>query len=330
MLYLPSIAPDVRDTLTFRLDHKVTRVSSEEEDIRDAFKQAAYYFTHEAASMGEIAPSIWDISADAWEQFTSNCQAYLDSMRCLVKQAGISSGDSILDIGAGTGSTTDIIRDCVSDVRLTILDSSPQMLARAKRRFNHSAQYALCSVPGTPNERLVDITAKFDCIILHLALPSLASTPEDLTRIATWSRKWTKSGGKLALAAHNTAIRSPQSRYRPDIDPLRQALITAARVRGYEQYLKSSRSQPLDPDSVMTAFTNACYRLIGQQGRKDFKITMDDRIRMWTTPAVMNELLDLTMIPENERIAIIHDVATAVGGGDTPDINVTYWVFEAI
>jgi SAM-dependent methyltransferase len=329
VLYLPSEDKDLKTTLTLRVLHNRRHLlGTSVEELNEALFESYKVITHQAASIGCVQPSIWDISVESWDSFTSQCEGYSQSMKTLVELSKIKDGESVLDLGAGCGSTTQIIRDRAPHAKLTLLDSSPQMLHRAKIRFGESAEYVLCKLPGLLGEQPMDLEhhSQFDHIVLHLALPSIASTKRDLESVATWSRQWLKREGRFTIAAHNTVVTNDLVSYRPETDEFRTRLLAAARKRCVENTRNDPREQCLSPNDVTTAFSEAGFRL-EETKASSYPWTMNDRILMWQTPAVLDRLIDAKSVPVDVRKAILQEVKQHVDGQGTAPLAVTFFVF---
>ena len=108
--------------------------------------------------------------------------------------------------------------------------------ASCQNPFRESAEYVLFKLPGLQGDSPIDLDAdsRFDHIILHLALPSIACTKRDLESVARWSRQWVKQGGRFTIAAHNTVVTNDLVSYQPETHEFRTLLLAAARSRCVE------------------------------------------------------------------------------------------------
>ncbi len=96
--------------------------------------------------------------------------------------------------------------------------------------------------------------------------------------------------GCVVLAAHNTAVSIEKSNYDLEADPLRKAVNLVARRLHHSEYFRTLNVKRFTRNEVEEAFLSQRYV---QQKCEDanFKLTMADRLRMWRTPAVLNDLL---------------------------------------
>ena len=329
VVYLPNGNRDTRNHLTLRFAPTTRTKASNYEKLEQAFLRGFEALTTHARPLGELAPSVWDVSAASWESYVSSCEAYDKSMQKLCTLADLHEGDTVLDVGAGCGKMSRIVLNVVGAHNLYLLDSSPQMLELARRRFQETAEYVLPRVPPVPGHGIVDLRSGFlfDHAIIHMALPSAANSREELQKLASWLCDNLKRGGRVSVAAHNTAVRYPATEYDPTADVFRAELLASLRKEGYESHLRSRQWRPLDPQDVEIVFQDAGFAR-DLTRHEEFRWTVDNRVAMWKVPAVLDSLVDITKIPSGVHEKVLQTVANQVGNQTTLPLGVTFWRFS--
>jgi SAM-dependent methyltransferase len=324
--YLPGRLTDTRDSLAIRMD----RGSKDSINMISTYADSLASIAQNAVSLGHIEPSLWDLSADEWAEFTSHCKAYKQSMEFLVDSFGIVPDCRVLDVGAGTGYPSKVLKDKLKPERLTVLDASPQVLNKAKSILGeYDVRYALVSVPTPLHERVIDLEAQFDFIILHLVLPNIASTQESLRSVARWCKRWLAPNGNVVIAAHNTAVKTQTDIFDPNVDALRANLRNALERRGLGKFHDQRPKRRFEREEVASAFYEAGFNL-KETKEKSYALTMKDRIRMWSSPAVFQEAVQLSQLEVATIVSIMKDVEEKVGSLATPDMTIAYWLFSNI
>jgi ubiquinone/menaquinone biosynthesis C-methylase UbiE len=112
-----------------------------------------------------------------------------------VDLAGIEDGETILDVGCGTGALTFAARDRAPSSVIRGIDASPEMIAVARRKSNR--KNAKIDFQVAPIEALPFADGEFDVVLSSLMLHHL---PEDVKRAGLDEvRRVLKPGGRLAV-----------------------------------------------------------------------------------------------------------------------------------
>jgi SAM-dependent methyltransferase len=295
-----AVAPFVAEnTLTIRYKKNLPWFfRSRTNDVINFYTTAYQNIANRAQCLGIFKHSLWDDSVQEWSEFSGQCYAHLASMEFLLDTAQLTGKEKVLDVAAGTGHVSKLIIDKYPTVKLSVLDASPRIIEMCRTVLHHTARYALCRVP----ENCIDIqNTYYDVILIHLSLPALARTLQELEKLAVWCRKYLAPNGKVILAAHNTAVDIP-SDFLIDRDPLREALqneLEAMNLK-YHEYAKKRFS----PAEINYAFENVGFRCI-ENKTKSFRMDMEHRITMWSAPAVLGEVTDVSLISDKKRRYLI-------------------------
>lgn len=318
--YLPTPNPDAKESLTFRLAVQQGREDSVSQ-LATLYATGYQHIRNKAFSLGDFSPSLWDLSAVEWARFASTCNAHMASMRFLCEFGDFSGVENVIDVACGDGATSEILSKCIGNGRLTVLDASPQMVARAKTVLPNTVRFSLQVVPPRNNARMIDLVPPYDVVVVHLSLPSIANSLASLSEFARWSRIILADTGHLLIAAHNTAVHLEQSTFDIKNDPLREAI----REFTDKKLWRNPRNGPVfTVQDIEGAIAEAGYSL--QQSRvQSFPLTMRDRVAMWSTPAVLDDMIDVHRTSAEQRKELMSKVWTRVAGKATPDMTVKYW-----
>jgi len=84
----------------------------------------------------ELDPRVafFDHHAHCWEDNPQSNASILRRLGCLRERLGLRFGLRVLEVGCGTGLITGWLTDCVGGDRVTAMDFSPAMLAKAKAK----------------------------------------------------------------------------------------------------------------------------------------------------------------------------------------------------
>jgi len=249
-------------------------------------------------------------------------------MRSLIQFADIQKDDEVLDIAAGSGETSKILLDAVPKGQLTVLDASPQMLEAAKRILGEpgNVRYALSHAPA-PHGEDIDIQGQtFTTVVIHLSLRTLASNTSDLKHLARWCMLFLRGGGSLVLCTHNTAVQvKPEARWDKWEDPFRTALEQVANQMGVPR--REGPTSPFQMEEITHAFQDSGYSQ-KKMSTETFKRTMDDRLVMWSVPAVLDSVVDVHQVSSRQRDELLRIVRERVHGQETMPMTVAYWLFR--
>jgi demethylmenaquinone methyltransferase/2-methoxy-6-polyprenyl-1,4-benzoquinol methylase len=140
----------------------------------------------------------------------------VDRVHALVA-AAISRGDSVLEIGCGTGAVTE--RLVARGARVTALDQSPEMLERARARLADAPAESVVWMERTASEIDALPEAGFDTVVASLSLSEM-SAPERRFVLGE-ARRRLRPGGVLVVAdevrphgwrrALHALLRAPQA-----------------------------------------------------------------------------------------------------------------------
>ena len=111
----------------------------------------------------------------------------------LLSQISITSGDSILDVGTGTGVLIPFYKEINKDIKIIGVDISEGMLKVAKRKFSNLENVSFDLI-DIENEI---INSKFDKIVLYSMFPHLNNRVETIKKLVENNLN---QNGKLLIA----------------------------------------------------------------------------------------------------------------------------------
>ncbi|MFZ3209240.1 MAG: TIR domain-containing protein [Geobacteraceae bacterium] len=326
--YLPMQEIDAQKALTFKIDTHVDDSDSMKclmSHYREAFKAIAAT-SKSIASFGQ--PTLWDLSVDRWADYSRSCAAHRESMRLLVRLAGLQGQEHVLEIGSGSGETTAILLNAIRRGALTAVESSPQMLRRLRKTiesgYNSRVEFVLTGVPDMNNLTPFDIDGKkYDLIVIHHALTGLVNSAIEVEQLAMWCIDYLNHQGRVMICVHNGAVDLDEiCTFKSEGDVLRELMRIEADKHGYKVRRPASR---LRPAQVINAFESHGFSLIKQPNNIDGlaswsvggtthsipvlhqTMTWKDRRSLWRVPAVIGSYVDIEGLASRQSYRLVYD-----------------------
>jgi len=185
--------------------------------------------------------------ADKWDQI---CHHDIVKLKAITKMAYISKGETVLDVGTGTGVMLPFIREFVGDTgQITAIDLAEKMLevARQKCPFEN-VSFVLGDISAVTLPE-----SHFDVIMCYSVFPHFQDKPGTVSRMAGLL----KPGGRLVIAhsqsrdaINNLHARSPDTVSRDELPE-------AATIK---KYIKQAELVP-----ILTEDNEEMFVVIGQK-----------------------------------------------------------------
>ncbi|MEA5364163.1 class I SAM-dependent methyltransferase [Amycolatopsis sp., V23-08] len=141
-------------------------------------------------------PAAFDGGAAAYDRLVGVNPGYHRHLRISARRLGAADGSRILDAGCGTGASTAALLSAVPHARITAIDASAEMLARARaKRWPATVDFV-----HTPVEDLAD-EDPFDAIFAAYLVRNLADPDTQLKKLHGLLRP----GGRIAV--HEYSVR---------------------------------------------------------------------------------------------------------------------------
>ncbi len=128
----------------------------------------------------------WDAA-----KYEATHSAQNDAGKELIAMAALTAGDTVLDIGCGTGSLTVELAVLAADGRVVGLDPSAEMLALAEEKIRPAGNITLMHMPAQE----MNFSAEFDVVYSNSALQWIQEQEE----VMALSFRALKNKGRLAL-----------------------------------------------------------------------------------------------------------------------------------
>ena len=127
------------------------------------------------------------------ENWDNTIKVDKEKINKLLSQISITSGDSILDVGTGTGVLIPFYKEISNDIKITGVDISEGMLKVAKRKFSdlENVSFDLIDIEKET------INSKFDKIVLYSMFPHLNNRVETIKKLV---ENKLNQNGKLLIA----------------------------------------------------------------------------------------------------------------------------------
>jgi SAM-dependent methyltransferase len=251
-------------------------------------------------------------------------------MTKLVELACVKKGERILDLGSGSGSTSEILLQNRQEVSVVLLDGSPQMVRLAREQFNHmrGVRVALCRLPPHGGEDIDLGREKFSLITIHQSLRDLIDAFGNVDNLARWCRDRLDNTGRVMIGAHNGIVLTKE----PDgfsgwEDPFRAALIKKlSENRQCRPYLRKSPKK-LSEKEIQEAFERQGFEVLTKH-EEVFQYSFEDRQRMWHVPAVMDSVIDVRRVGSEVVAKFVDEAVGPLLRQQTMPRTMIYWLFK--
>lgn len=295
---IPTPQANAKDSATLRLHSKTRDLVARQ--YHETYSKAYETVSGSSLRLLDRSPhDIWDMSAGAWFNFESNAllpgtnhSIYVESMIRLAKFSCVMPDDYLIDIGCGTGQASIALARLVTEGELTLVDSSPEMIRKAKMLFDEQFPGRVRCIPMDIVHGLELVRPKqgFDKAITHLSLQWIINRSFSLQSFARVLGGALRPDGEVTIALHNTALMDSQFAYPPNwVDPLRESLKEKARERGY-LLTNEPTSTVFTQPQIRTAFERSGFKQVAK-GRVSLPRTMADRLLLWGVPAVLSSIV---------------------------------------
>jgi ubiquinone/menaquinone biosynthesis C-methylase UbiE len=142
-------------------------------------------------------PGAFDGGAAAYDRLVGVNPGYHHHLRISARRLGPAAGARVLDAGCGTGASTAALLAVAPDARVTAIDASAAMLARARAKpWPEHVEFV-----HTPVEELAGVHGPFDAIFAAYLLRNLADPDAQLKTLHDLLRP----GGHIAV--HEYSVR---------------------------------------------------------------------------------------------------------------------------
>lgn len=294
--------PSRESDTTFSYTYRLTLQKNKKFNLYKRYSTANEYIdkiSHLIFNIELNKENSWNASPEIWDKYEIKHRIYESTMSDLVEFSKIPNKGKVLDIGAGTGRMSNIIKETVELRKLVLLDNSPQMLGYVTNLDNNIKS----------NESIIDLiltdarkgrplygayeNIKFDRIICHFSMQLILTDNLNEETFSHIWKKYLKKSGRLIFSLHNTHFSGYEPKgYENWEDPLRKKLLEYAQKKNYQQV--DLRKYKID--DLISHFKMAGLNLIEKEV-VTYKRTMSDRLDMWKVPGIFSNSFK---IPENQ------------------------------
>lgn len=278
--------------------------------------------------LGTFDRSVWDVSANQWSNYARQSNVLSHSSTIVAEMIQPQRGDSVLDIGSGSGDSVHAILKLHPDVSIVLLDGSPQMIRILRDKFQNDShvRFALCQLPSY-NESIIDLDQdKFSFIVFHQSLSELVRSFGSLDDVAIWCRSRLKLSGQLLVTAHNTVVVTDRPMgFQCWDDPFRAEIVKKLKKKKYKLYLQETQPM-IRQEDIIVAFESHGFKL--EDCRNEvIELNYEERRRLWHVPAVMNSVVDGTTSELVNLNVVVDEVVDSLRGQKTMPRTVVFWRF---
>ena len=317
-----------KDGVTLRL-HAVSSGEFERKLFR------TYISSHEKTESKAIRfvgfrRTVWDESTTQWKKFTDNCEAHQENMAKLATSLSLNDGMNVLELASGNGMLASLIGDQNAHVCLFLTDNSGQMIKSCTHAINNISASVLFFDPlenGHNWQEFFPENTCFDRIVSHLSFPFPEMRFEDFHRIIDFMRTALRNDGSVHISIHNTAIQIEGDAYNKESDEFRAALISAFQDKFGVSILKYCQHKTISVADFEAAFLQKGF-LVSSSRLEEYAFTMHDRIRMWSTPAILNSLFHIEKCNLDHVAEIMDKMLRRFGNEETLPMKTVTYVFS--
>ncbi len=157
--------------------------------------------------------------AEAWDTLVTHD---MDKVRKIIELAGVAAGNTVLDVGTGTGVIIPILQSHVGNQgKITAIDISDKMIAVAQKKFSYpNVEFVVGDVMESRFQK-----EQFDCILCYSMFPHFEDQKAAIALLATYLKK----GGKLAVC-HSQSREAINNLHRDLTGPVQKDRLPAADV----------------------------------------------------------------------------------------------------
>lgn len=148
----------------------------------------------------------WSESARYWEKYRETIrEMFAPVTEALIEDAGIGSGQAVLDIAMGPGEPALTIADVVGTAGKVVGTDAVAEMVEAARRESERRDLRNARFEAAPAEQLPFAAESFDAVVSRFGVmffPAPVEAVREMLRVL-------KPGGKMALAVWHSAERNP-------------------------------------------------------------------------------------------------------------------------
>ncbi|WPX08535.1 class I SAM-dependent methyltransferase [Anaerocellum danielii] len=132
----------------------------------------------------------FDLLADKWDSIVHHDP---QKVKRIIETAGLKEGDTVLDVGCGTGVLEDyLLKEVGKSGKIIAVDISEKMIEKAKEKFKHASNITfLCADVVS-----LEFEEYFDVVFCYSVFPHIDDKEKAIKKFA----KMLKKTGKLVIA----------------------------------------------------------------------------------------------------------------------------------
>ncbi len=142
-----------------------------------------------------MIPSRWEEVAEDYHRIFSNDRPYWKVLETLAESAAPRDGETVLDIGCGTGNVISLLRAGCPGARVCGVDPAGNMVRLVGERFRDDSMVEIREGEGTS---IPYPEGYFDCVVSNLALHHVL--PQERPLCAAELARVLKPGGRLVYS----------------------------------------------------------------------------------------------------------------------------------
>lgn len=316
-----------KDGITFRLHHNNS--GEIERKLYKEYSDSHKQIREKAIPFARLSGSVWDNSVIQWNNFISQSEAYRKNMRNVILSLNLVNGLNVLEIACGNGVFGKLIQKEGHDLNLFLTDNSGKMLKACEHNLNHNKTKILYFDPveNAYNWNMFfPENIKFDRIVSHLSFPFPEMDDDDFERLIDFLYSSLNDNGLVVISVHNTTVSIDNDTYSKESDDFRLTLISKFKSQFGRKAIRKIESKKIMEKEFSAFFAKKGFNVVGRKSY-EYNFTMHDRVRMWSTPSILNSMFDLTRCNLSKVRKIMNEMSGIYGDRTTlPLSSVIYTI----
>jgi len=325
-LYGEGIESEFEYTVYFEKPKK----SDNSQTIFECYTEAFNALRHNGVYLGKFKKDLWNLSVNQWDNFINHSYAYRTNMQKIVRVVKDMKPSCVMEVCCGTGQLTRMLADSIHDCKLIFVDRSPRMISRCEEKLGSSAVGYVFDVtdPSASTDYFFGDHPFVDLIICHISIPIPEIGIENFINFLDFCFTCLNMEGHLVISLLNTTLKIENDTFDQKKDIFRESLKTFSKNAGIGKHYRPKPKELISQSDFNALIMETGRFEIVSQFPNVYPFTMQERLNMWKTPAVLDTLLDYEEIEKTQLENIFKQLENAVSGKSTPDMSVVNYVIK--
>lgn len=307
--------------------------SKKSDDLQTIFKcysEAFNALRNNAVYLWKFKKDLWNLSVNQWDNFINHSYAYGTNMREVVEIVEKLKPSCVMEVCCGTGQLTRMLADRLQDCKLIFVDKSPRMVSHCEEKLGSSAVGYVFDVTDSSasTDYFFGDHPFVNIIVCHISIPIPEIGIDNFINFLNFCFAYLKMNGHLVISLLNTTVKIEDDKYDQKKDVFRESLKTFSENAGVGKHYRQKTKELIGQSDLEKLILETGRFKIVDRISKVYPFTMQERLNMWKTPAVLDTLLDYEGIERSQLNKILIQLENTVSGKNTPDMSVVNYVIK--